>query len=473
MKRITAALVATALAGGAALPAAAEDSCKAIPAINTLSDIVLKERSALPRLVARRYGAEAAYLKLKYGTLSARDAEDMLQGLVKANATAADDLSYAWHIQKDGYAKAISELGEQQLSMLVSTTGISTIRALLLQDGGLSVLMRSVAVASPIQIAATGDAVVAAIIDQPDALKEKLVHAAEALGLPIIAAEVSASEIDPGAWKAFLARQAGKQDPADLEAVARAIPAMVDKPMPEGWSYGDHAIPVAMHSILRAQALEPEQDFLLFLLNTFGTTNELAITANLLASKIESGEIPRTGSMDSAWLLAYRNAISWGRADAIAARFAIVPYSGRRYVRSSGPLMLSDVIDRLLLVETLKPYLNDPSAAEPSPPAGLSKPGATAWQNWLTISKSIRSASLAPDAAKDPASFGIAAELLFAKGDLQALQALVSAAPAGEARVTAANDYAIRLDRSCSSYLYRPAEAALLAGQPRFTFDKP
>ncbi|MGO7501156.1 hypothetical protein ACC681_38170, partial [Rhizobium ruizarguesonis] len=70
-----------------------------------------------------------------------------------------------------------------------------------------------------------------------------------------------------------------------------------------------------------------------------------------------------------------------------------------------------------------------------------------------------------------PATFGIVAELLFAKADQPALRAFVEQAPAGQARVSVANDFAIRLDRACAAYLYHPTEAGTLQGQPIFKFD--
>jgi hypothetical protein len=51
------------------------------------------------------------------------------------------------------------------------------------------------------------------IVDQSDEFKEKVVHTAEANGLPDIANSVSASETDPLAWDRFMARGGAKDKP--------------------------------------------------------------------------------------------------------------------------------------------------------------------------------------------------------------------------------------------------------------------
>ncbi|PDT14223.1 hypothetical protein CO670_23880 [Rhizobium sp. J15] len=62
-------------------------------------------------------------------------------------------------------------------------------------------------------------------------------------------------------------------------------------------------------------------------------------------------------------------------------------------------------------------------------------------------------------------------ELLFAKGDQEAPRTFVRQALSGEPRITVANDFAIRLDRTCASYLFYPTEAGTLDGQSIFKFD--
>ena len=220
-----------------------------------------------------------------------------------------------------------------------------------------------------------------------------------------------------------------------------------------------------------ATAFEPEQDFLLNLLNQTGAIGSVDRMARILTQQIQSGAIRRNGTMDAAWLFAYRSAVYFLGHSQIDPLFDRLPYSGRRYVRSSGIFMMRDVIDQLLAVEALQPYATGKLNDLPPWPVGVSDKIKADWPRWTEMAAKVRDGTVSPALAADPATFGMVTELLFAKSDQPALRAFVEQAPAGAARVSVANDFAIRLDRACAAYLYHPTEAATLQGQPIFKFD--
>ena len=120
-------------------PAAyAEDAatCPAKPVILAFSDTVLADREKLPRLKARGFGAEAAYLKIRYGGLSLDEATELAHGLRDAGVREAIDLAGAIDGARDGFG-ALENADPVQLNGLISTaTSILTIPAVIAWIGG-------------------------------------------------------------------------------------------------------------------------------------------------------------------------------------------------------------------------------------------------------------------------------------------------------------------------------------------------
>ena len=71
----------------------------------------------------------------------------------------------------------------------------------------------------------------------------------------------------------------------------------------------------------------------------------------------------------------------------------------------------------------------------------------------------------------DEAVVPIAADLLLAAGEIDALATVVAAAPGTATVLRLAADMAVQLDRMCAGYLYHPSEGISLGGQPLYKFD--
>lgn len=450
------------------ITAKAQDSCPQKEAILSLSNIVLADRAALPPLAARRYGAEAAYLKIRYAPLSEQETSGLLQSLLVSKIRAADDLAYAWYITTYGYSGAIAVLGDESFDSLIAGAGISTIRAMLLSgDSATDILMDRIA-AGRITLFSS---VAIAVLDQPDNVKERVASAAEAHGLPIIAAYVVASEKNPQAWDAFFTRQSGQGDIQNLTKQAFMMPAVVGNPILNRSGIRDASADAIFNRIVMTVAFEPESDFLNSLVNQTGRLGAVDTVATILMRQIADGPIKRNGTLDNAWLLAYRHlSVLIGRSE-LDSFLDITAYSGSRYVRSNSIFMLRDVIDQLLAVEALQPYVTGKIDVVPAEPIEFSRKMKDAWPHWVQVASLIRDGIPTSDLAKEAVAFGIASELLLAKGDQAALRTFIEHAPAGVIRATVANDFSMRLDRACQAYLARPGEALLLPGQSLFKFN--
>lgn len=450
---------------------AAPKYCPQWETILAFSDIVLDGHDALSPSVADRFGPEAAYLKIRYAGLGDDDTRSLLKMLrqQKPKSLAVDDLVAAWHLHRVGYQRLRASGGAEGFDRAISRFGISTVRALLL-DGGEDVLMKRLAVLPYLQpgettglFARLGGIISASIIDQPDEFKERIVRAAEAHGVSEVAAYVAATESTPHALNDLIARGGWATSKPPFILINMVL-AVAGNPLLKP----EDAEQESLYRLSTAKAHEPEQDFLLHL----GIVSEAAqfdpVTRKVIEA-IESGAIRRNGPMDASWLFAYKTAVDIMGRSRVGLALDKEDYYGRRYVGASHVVTIRDVVDRMLAVEALQPYLTGKADVLPPSPEGLSD--RIDWPRWTEMATKVRNDAVSPILAADVDTLGIVTELLFAKGDQEALRAFVRQVPSGEARVFVANDFAIRLDRGCASYLYHPTEAATLGGRPIFKFD--
>ncbi|HSX75377.1 MAG TPA: hypothetical protein VLG73_14340, partial [Shinella sp.] len=167
-------LPALALGLSVLAPAAhAEDAaaCPAQPAILAFSDMVLADRETLPRLKARGFGAEAAYLKIRYGGLSMDAAADLAHALRDAGVREAIDLAGAIDATRDGFG-ALDNADPVLLNGL-----ISTLRAILLHGDGEKLLAAIASLPPERQVPVSGR-IVPVIADRPDEEKAELAASA-------------------------------------------------------------------------------------------------------------------------------------------------------------------------------------------------------------------------------------------------------------------------------------------------------
>ncbi|HEV7251071.1 MAG TPA: hypothetical protein VGN93_29200 [Shinella sp.] len=441
-------------------------ACPAKAAILALSDTVLAGRETLPRLKARGFGAEAAYLKIRYGGLSAEDATTLAHGLRDVGVREAIDLAGALDARRGGFdAVAVGPAGLPQFGVL-----ISTVRAVL-EQGDTEKLLAAIAALKADQQASIGQRIVAAVIDWPDERKAALAEAAGKHGLLLLQAGLIASQRDPKAWATFAASKPDRF--ADLVQAWNWAPGFVGNPaLPRpAQDAKAEAMRKSVHTVFIVAAREPERDFLMTYLNYTGDIADTEKAAQAVLAEIDAGRIRSEGLLDPAWLTAYRSlratAADPAKVDTVLAEISF--YAGR-YLRTADGLSVRDVIDRLVAVEALTPFLKGEATAVPEMPEELSAKFQAQWPLWTEMAAALKAAPLTP-LAKDPLEAPILAELLFAAGDHARLADVVLAAEPVEAKLAMATDFAMRLDRGCASFMYHQAEAVLLSGQPIFKFD--
>lgn len=442
-------------------------SCLARPVILALSETVLADREKLSRLKARGFGAEAAYLKIRYGGLSMDEAAGLAHGLRNAGVREATDLAGAIDAARDGF-DTLDNADPVQLNGMVST-----VRAILLHGDGDRLLAAIASLPPERQIAVSGQ-IVPAIVDRPDDEKARLAASAGRHKLVFLQAGLVASQRDANAWPVFVAGFPETTKLADLVRMWSWAPALVGNPALPRLPVPDtaaQAIQKSLHTVSIAAAKEPERDFLMTYVNQTGDIAAAEKAAKAVLAEIAAERVRPKGLLDPAWLAAYRALRAAGSDPAVVdTTLESISINTRRLVPPTSNVSIRDLIDRIVAVDALTPYLTGKSDALPDRPTDISPKFQAEWPLWGELSKSLKFVPLAP-LAKDPLKAPIVAELLFAAGDHARLADFVLAVEPVETRLAIATDFAMRLDRGCQSYLHHSAEALLLAGQPIFKFD--
>ncbi|GAA4181556.1 hypothetical protein [Shinella granuli] len=442
-------------------------TCPAKPVILAFSDTVLADREKLPRLKARGFGAEAAYLKMRYGGLSMDEAAALAHGLRDAGVREAIDLAGAIDATRDGF-DTLGDADPVQLNGL-----ISTVRAILLHGDGEKLLAAIASLPPERQVSLSGR-IVPAIADRPDEEKAKLAASAGRHKLFFLQAGLVASQRDPNAWPVFVAGFPDTTRLADLTRLWSWAPALVGNPALPRLPVPDAAAQAtqkSLHTVWLAAAKEPERDFLMTYVNQTGDIASTAKAAEAVLAEITAGRITPEGLLDPAWLVAYRALRAAGPNPAVVdTTLEIMSINTRRVVPPTSNVSIRDLIDRAVAIDALAPYLAGKSDVLPDRPTDISPKFQAEWPLWVELSRSLKSVPLTP-LAKDPLKAPVIAELLFAAGDHARLADFVLAVEPTETKLAIATDFAMRLDRGCQSHMHHPAEALLLAGQPIFKFD--
>jgi hypothetical protein len=466
MKRSIAGLFASMLVLTSAASAAEEPKvCEGRAAILALAETVLAERSQLPRFPARRFGAEAAYLKMRYTPMSLEDAAVLAHALREASVREAADLAGAIDATRGG----MDALPAESAGQPGFASGPSTLRAIVLK-GETEKLVAAMAALPENSSLRSGQPLITAIVDRPDTEKAAVAEIAARHGLIYMQAGLVATQSTPDAWTAF----ARDLDPAKAADLARSwswAPALFDRPaLPRpAADAAQEAARKQIHAVMIAAMHTPERDFLATFINQTGDLAAGSKAAAALMAAIAAGNIRPEGELDRPWLLVYRSLRAGFEPGRLDATLDGVTLSARRHPQMLGTTTVRDMIDWLIATDALTAYVKGETADPPEMPVDLGAKFRDVWPLWLDMAKAVRSAPLA-DFASDRARGPIVAELLHAAGDGARLSDFIGSIKDPEVKVALANDFAGRLDRGCQSVLYHKGDALLLAGLPIFKF---
>ena len=444
------------------MSALAQDDCA--PIIQSLAETVLAGRDGLPPLQARRFGTRAIYLLSRYGDLGDDEIDRLLSEAVEARMHGAADLETAWQVHR-----GTADLSPETITAMVDTAKPSAMRALLL-TGEAEAVMATIAALPAGNRAALSQLAVTISFDQSDAVKAELGAIAAGQGLDWLAAGFAAAQEDPKAWPNHVEGMS-TEDVDNLLTLWGWMPAFNGNPIlarstdlqdAEAQSWRQ-----ATGLVTWASAKQPEIALLNTFLNQTGAYSQAAAVAKSVLKRFDTALSP-TGPLDAGWLATLEAFDTQGfDADAIRSQFGSITFGINRVGREN----VGDILDWIVAIDALRPYLQDEGELPANPPELLSSEFSD-WDRWLALAGAVHeNAALA---IKDPSpdDLPILAEMLHAAGSRELLvQMLQAGAPAPES-IALADDFAARIDRLCDAHLWHKGEAPLLAGQALYKFDR-
>lgn len=454
------------------MPAVAGQQCPHAREITDLAALVLDDLQRPGSTHSQRYGTDATYLTMHYGAPAEPEIERILQALLRQNVAAGRGFVQAYFISRYGYEAAAAKLRPLQLDLDDRSLDLTVIRQLAKAgrfDVAIDILRKNVT--PPDSNQPLGDAL--AVIDFPDAEKRRFAKAAEAAGLYAMAGGIYASMGDRSDWPGYVKRNFRKPGFPRLRYTFLVYSAYHPElpPLPDPRN-GRNGMMVRKYArTMAAAGFRLPQTSLPVL---YGSSNRFeplfpAKASQALIERIEQGAVKATDTMDESWLIAFGEIIAQsGDARATMNKMERVRFSGRRHLTTSA----GDILNWMLAVEAIVPWLEDAGGTFPDVPKNAGESLAVNWPAWRAVATAVKSKDLASIHGLPGRAPAMAAELLFAKGDHRALTDLIMSVASPQSGLRLAADFAARLDRLCDSRLYFPGEGLLRPGALLYDLDQ-
>lgn len=450
-----------------ALPAVAQESCGAETDIISLADYVLANRSKMPKLQTRRYGALSAYLKIRYQQLTVEQVDGIVGPLVTGNVDRARELLISWRISNLGLEAMLSAATpEARQEFVTPVAGLSMLRAGLM-SGEVAYLFDALAAAPEGHHDGSQIGLVHVSVDIDDASALEIAAEALARNLVVAAGGLVATHSDAAGWRAFVERLPDRQQADALVnrlswyPALRGRPALPRPPAADAQGKMGRAL---IHQSMIAAARTPERDFLLTYLNQSGDFAGTGAAATMINDLTRDGAVI---DMETAWLVVHEalKAAAPSR-EAVERQLASIPFSGTRF----GGGNVRETLDTMLAVEAFKAAASG-AGAVPEMVEGASEEFVVQLPAWREAAAAVREgADLAPFRSSGQ-RLGIVANLLFAAGRSADLAKFLTSTVPNSDSIRLAEVYAEVLDRRCGGYLAFPAEAVTMPATPLFRFE--
>ncbi|MDB5554245.1 MAG: hypothetical protein JWL86_4229 [Rhizobium sp.] len=454
-------LSAPAIAGG--------KQCAHAREITDLAGLVLDDLKVANPTISKRFGADAAYLALHYGNLAEPDVDRVLQSLLAHDVAAGRNFVEAYYISRYGYEAAMAKLratGQPAEGGLLDFTLIRQ----LAKAGRFDVVARAKD-SPPDSNVPLGYAL--AVIDFPDAEKRSFAQAAEAAGLYAVAGGIYASMGDRSDWPGYIKRNFKKPGFPRLRNTFLVFSAYHPElpPLPDPRA-GRNSLMIRKYARTTiAAGFRLPQTSLPFLYGGKIRFEPIfpAKSSEVLVGLVEQGALKPSDNMDKSWLIAFRDiAVRSGDAHATMKKMERIGFYGRRHLTTNA----GDILNWMLAVEAITPWLGNPDGEFPAVPEDAGDSLRVNWPTWRSVAVLIKAAD-APDlSALRGNEAAMAAELLFAKRDYRQLANLITSLPSPQPGLRLAADFAARLDRLCDSRLYFPGEGVLEPAALYYDFDQ-
>jgi hypothetical protein len=447
-------------------------SCPDRPAILALSDRLLDDLDSKDPGFARYYARDAAYLKLHYGAMSEADADRMFARILAKKANASLGFVYAYYISRYGFDTATQKIGQANLAFYKDQPyDLTLIRALTLA-GKFQLVLENLKRNGNVKGAPYALPVALPLIDQPPADRQRLADIADKAGVPFLAGGLYASLPSYETWPGFLKRNyedvGYKGSRSYYIAFSGYHFSSLPLPDPRNGINGLQFRQM-LQNIVGASWLTPQSA----LLYQFVVSSRLSLTygkraAMSLKEAYDQGRLRPRDTMDKGWLMTYRAlADASGDPALIVRKMHQVHIASRHYLGADA----GGILDTMLAAEAIGPWLKGQTKAFPGLPALASDRLKASWPTWQKLAEAIKNGGPPGGLATDEPARGMAAELLYAKGDWLSLLKLVAGEQNPSFRQRLEADFMARYDRLCDGSLYFPGDGLFLRNSTIHRFD--
>lgn len=462
--RIAALVLTMMLAGQGA--AADPRTCAFTPDVVSAADLLLVDPRNERRFWRDRFGADAAYLLIRYGELPEPAARALVERLAARPKPPQriEELRLAVLPPAERKAAYIAV----RTTPLPGSGGLSVLRAFVL-DGEADWLFSDIARvdqgAPPPQMAALQVALARALADLDRETNARAAARAEAHGLWILARDLAALRGDMEAWLAIVRRS--PQPPADARALAALVapiwrgslvpglPRPSREKLPpdlrEAVDLLDANRPAGaagFDTVLDLLGVAPAAAILATAMNQTGEPRLGSEVAAPLLKGIRDRQIDPAADGDAIRALILAGTVKVLGAERARTLLASFPGPGETWPAANALVTL----ERSLTRRSLAPYVRGEAPAPARPPL-LSAD--FDWSGWLNAANSIRRGEPAPDSYRI-----VEADILFAAGrHAAALGVLRALGPTDEVRQQA-HTMLVALDQRCGGALWPQAPVA-------------
>ncbi len=456
-------------------------TCQFEPQILDLGERIITLRPNIHGFGSAEFGAESAYLMLRYRDMTLQD------GVALFDRLHSDGARPPRYLNDLETAFSISRLDVQQVALRNATDPVelflngqfATTRAIILSDGGQTFFELVAQIKNDPALAESfkqsyrlGSSIPVTIRDQSDEFKLNFAHLAEINGEVVLAALVLANLSTLDNYASFLRRY------ADNKFVSRFANENIVFYMGLTLENSDGPTEIlrqlstsARHQeqmffyTYKAGVLGREMEIFNILLNQTGR-NEIANAARVYSSAIENGQLLPLDDPEAAWLFAHQMLIEELGMPALF--HALSGFSQSTRIRHFAGNTLQ-TMDWVVAKSALAEYLRGEVDTLPPRPVILSE--SFDWDHWVDLAQ--RAGSWQDDIA-EPLSLEdtkIAVELLYLRGEIDLAINLITSNLSAKHAAPIFRDLMKRLDLRCSAFTSYPGKALLLGGFTLYRFE--
>jgi len=443
-----------------------------------LADRIIAERHMAEGLSGGRFGATAAYLKLRYQNMSFADGLALLKSVEAGGRRAPrflDTVRLAFAIAHQGVEKGLRANGDSTLTAFAKYQSILP-RQMVLADGGVSYFRLLADLRSDPEQAKgfdraylNGVGLPLLLLDQDDAFKLDFAARAEAAGELIMAALVLGSRSDLSAYQAFLQRHGQSAitlggRPMDIDTYLMTMRHQTEPRFRPTDDAERRATRRDMFAASRAAYHIGGYAWPIILLNQTGEYAPIATASLDFLETLEKGQLQPEVDMEGAWTYLHRRLAQEMGTDPLASamRAISVPRSVRHYAGNA-----MDVLDWMQAAVVLSDFVQ--GGARPERPDVLTSD--FPWSVWVGIAEDLREKGVASITSAGSMGVKIGIELLYRAGDVETAIDLAARVEPNTDRLWIYRDLMQRLDQRCGGFTHYAGGGLALAGKVPFWFD--